>query len=158
MQSDDDIDTLRTLYGIPDDVKLRGAKEHERVDWEIPGWTCFYEYNFHQGFRFPVPLLTRRLLVLYQIAHGQLIPNSWRILISLTVLREKYGINFGLGSLLHNYYLKENVSEKGQFSPILRFNVTQLTTNLTTNDQRWKNTFFFAKGFLIDGPFGNEKY
>ncbi|KAK3230762.1 hypothetical protein Dsin_002643 [Dipteronia sinensis] len=100
------MDNLRMIYGIPDHVVLRAAKEHERADWDVPGWTCFYEYNFCQGFRFPVPSLARRLLVYYDIASGQLMPNSWRILISLTVLREKYKLKFGLCSLLHSYYLK----------------------------------------------------
>ncbi|KAK3198165.1 hypothetical protein Dsin_021580 [Dipteronia sinensis] len=127
-----DMDSIRTLYGIPDSVILRASKEHERADWDIPGWTCFYEYNFRQGFRFHVPSLARRLLVYYDIAPGQLMPNSWRILISLFVLREKYNLPFGICSLLHNYYLKEQVHEK--------------------------DTFFFVKGLLIDGPFGNEMY
>ncbi|KAK3197867.1 hypothetical protein Dsin_021282 [Dipteronia sinensis] len=152
------MDNVRTIYGIPDNVVLRAAKEHEQADWDIPGWTCFYEYNFCQGLRFSFPSLARRLLVYYDIAPDQLMPNSWRILISLTVLREKYSLQFGLGLLLYNYYLKEHVHEKCRFSLILRSNATQLITDLTTNDRRWKDTFFFTKGPLIDGPFGNEKY
>ncbi|KAK3182784.1 hypothetical protein Dsin_030070 [Dipteronia sinensis] len=153
-----DMDGIRTLYGIPESVVLRAPKEHERADWDIPGWTCFYEYNLRQGFRFHVPSLARRLLVYYDIAPGQLMPNSWRILISLFVLREKYNLPFGIGSLLHNYYLKEHIHEKGRYSLILRSNAKPIITDLTTNDRRWKDTFFFAKGLLIDGPFGNEMY
>ncbi|KAK3225606.1 hypothetical protein Dsin_005468 [Dipteronia sinensis] len=153
-----DMDSIRTLYGIPDSVVLRAPKEHERVDWDIPSWTCFYEYNLRQGFRFPVPSLARRLLVYYDIAPGQLMPNSWRILISLSILREKYNLPFGIGSLLHNYYLKEHVHEKGRYSLILRSNAKQIITDLMTNDRMWKDMFFFDKGLLIDGPFGNEMY
>ncbi|KAK3199046.1 hypothetical protein Dsin_022461 [Dipteronia sinensis] len=105
--TNDDMDAIRTLYGIPDLIVLHAAKEYKRVDWDIPKWTCFYEYNFCQGFRFPIPSLARRLLVYYDVAHGQLMPNSWRILISLSVLHEKYNLSFGLASLLHNCYLKE---------------------------------------------------
>ncbi|KAK3225309.1 hypothetical protein Dsin_005171 [Dipteronia sinensis] len=107
------IDSIRTMYVIPDNVVLRAPKEHEQADLDIPGWTCFYEYNFRQGFGFPVPSLGRRLLVYYDIVPGQLMPNSWRILMSLSVLREKYNLPFEIGSLLHNYYLKEHVHEKG---------------------------------------------
>ncbi|KAK3230425.1 hypothetical protein Dsin_002306 [Dipteronia sinensis] len=121
-----DIDSIRTLYGTPDSVVLRAPKEHERADWDIPSWTCFYEYNFRQVFKFPIPSLARHLLVYYDIAPGQLMPNSWRNLISLFVLREKYNLPFGI--------------------------------DLTTNDRMWKDMFFFAKGLLIDGPFGNEMY
>ncbi|KAK3225074.1 hypothetical protein Dsin_004936 [Dipteronia sinensis] len=156
--TDDDMDNIRTIYGIPDDVVLRAAKEHERADWDIPGWTCFYEYNFSQRFRFSVPSLARRFLVYYDIAPGQLMPNSWRILISLVVLREKYNLKFGIGSLLHSYYLKQHMHEKDRLSLILRSNATQLITDLIMNDRRWKDMFFFTKGPLIDGPFRNEKY
>ena len=41
---DDDMVHLRTTYGIPESIKLRAVKEHERPDWDISGWTCFYEY------------------------------------------------------------------------------------------------------------------
>ncbi|KAK3212859.1 hypothetical protein Dsin_017565 [Dipteronia sinensis] len=153
-----DMDGIRTLYGIPESVILRAPNKHERADWDIPGWTCFYENNPRQGFRFHVPSLARRLLVYYDIAPGQLMSNSWRILISLSVLREKYNLPFGIGSLLLNYYLKEHVHEKGRYSLILRSNGKQIITDLITNDHRWKDTFFFAKGLLIDGPFGNEMY
>ncbi|KAK0588999.1 hypothetical protein LWI29_008291 [Acer saccharum] len=85
----DSLDGLRMIYGIPKSVELRAPLEHEQVDWDILDWTCFYEYTFRLGFRFPVPLLLRRLLTYFDIAPGQLMPNSWRILLSLTVLREK---------------------------------------------------------------------
>ena len=54
---------IRTTYGIPSDVELRAPKEDERADWDIPGWTCFYEYTLRLGFRFPVPQLVRRMLL-----------------------------------------------------------------------------------------------
>ncbi|KAK3192933.1 hypothetical protein Dsin_024243 [Dipteronia sinensis] len=156
--SGDDMDNSRTIYGIPNHVVLRATKEHERADWDIPGWICFYKYNLRQGFRFPVPSLARRLLVYYDIAPDQLMPNSWRILISLTVLREKYSLQFEMGSLIHNNYLKEHVHEKCRYMLILRSNVTQLINDITTNDRRWKDMFFFTKGPLIYGSFGSEKY
>ncbi|KAK3218046.1 hypothetical protein Dsin_012016 [Dipteronia sinensis] len=99
-----------------------------------------------------------RLLEYYDIAPGQLMPNSWRILISLSVLSEKYNLPFGIGSLLHNHYLKKQVHEKGRYSLILRSNAKQIITDLMTNVRSWKDTFFFVKGLLIDGPFGNGMY
>ncbi|KAK1591642.1 hypothetical protein Q3G72_010924 [Acer saccharum] len=59
---------IRTMYGIPSDVELRAPKEYERADWDIPGWTCLYEYTFRLGFRFPIPQLVRRMLVYYELA------------------------------------------------------------------------------------------
>ena len=65
--TDDDMDHLRVTYGIPDSVEIHAPKKHKRVDWTIPGWTCFYEYFLRQGFRFPMLSLACRLLVFYDI-------------------------------------------------------------------------------------------
>ena len=98
------------------------------------------------------------MLLYYDIAPGQLMPNNWRILLSITVLRERYGINFGLGCLLHNYYLKEHVTTKGRYMLVPRSKDHQLIIDTTTNDRHWKDTFFFAKGPPIDGPWGNSQF
>jgi len=154
----DHLHYLRAIYGIPRSVELRAPLSNKRADWDIPGWTCFYEYIIRLGFRFPIPPLARRLLVYYDIAPGQLMPNSWRILLSLTVLCEKYNIELNLGCLLHNYYLKEHVKDEGRYLLILRSNKFKLITETTSNDQNWKDTFFFAKGPPVDGPWGSPKY
>ncbi|KAK2659615.1 hypothetical protein Ddye_006148 [Dipteronia dyeriana] len=107
-----DLAIIRAIYRIPNSVKLRIPKMNERADWDIPGWMCFYEYIFRLGFRFPILSLARHMLVYYDIAPSQLMPNSLRILLSLTILRERHGIKFGLGCLLYNYYLKEHISDK----------------------------------------------
>ncbi|KAL5772882.1 hypothetical protein ACOSQ2_012806 [Xanthoceras sorbifolium] len=47
---------------------------------------CFYELPFKQGLMFPVPYLIRRFLALLDMAPGQLMPNSWRLILSIEVL------------------------------------------------------------------------
>ena len=113
--SEDMLPGIRAMYGIPNDVELRAPKEHERADWDIPGWTCLYEYTFRLGFRFPIPQLVRRMLVYYDLAPGQLMPNTWRILLGLGILCERNNIQFGLGCLLHNDYLKEHLTDVGRY-------------------------------------------
>ena len=71
---------------------------------------------------------------------------------SLIVLRERNELEFGLGCLLHNYYLKEHVTDKSRYMLIPRSKEHQIIIDTTTNDQNWKDTFFFAKGPPIDGP------
>ncbi|KAK0605206.1 hypothetical protein LWI29_024170 [Acer saccharum] len=66
--TEDMLPGIRAMYGIPNDVELRAPKEYERADWDIPGWTCLYEYTFRLGFRFPIPQLVRRMLVYYELA------------------------------------------------------------------------------------------
>ena len=151
---------LREIYGIPRSVELRAPKEYEKADWDIPEWTCFYEYTLRLGFRFPIPQLVRRTLLYYDLAPGQLMPNTWRILLSLGVLSERHNIPFGMASLLHNYYLKENIHDRGRYMLVPRSKEQQIIIDTTTNDRNWKDTYFFAKGPPIDGPWktGNESY
>ncbi|KAK2645029.1 hypothetical protein Ddye_020224 [Dipteronia dyeriana] len=152
--TDVDLASIRAIYGIPDSVELHIPNTNERADWDVPRWTCFYEYVFRLGFRFTISSLARPMLVYYDIAPGQLMPNGWRILLSLTVLRERYEINFGLGCLLHNYYLKKHISDKGRYMLILRSKDHQLIPDTTTNYRHWKDTFFFTRGPPIDGRWG----
>ena len=133
--SDDNLCLLREIYGIHSSVELRAPKEFEKADWDIPEWTCFYEYTLRLGFRFPIPQLVRRTLLYYDLAPGQLMPNTWRILLSLGVLSEKYGIPFGMSSLLHNYYLKEHIHDQGRYMLIPRSKEQQIITDTTTNDR-----------------------
>ncbi|KAK0592937.1 hypothetical protein LWI29_028019 [Acer saccharum] len=151
---------IRTMYGIPRDVELRAPREYERADWDIPGWTCLYEYTFRLGFRFLIPQLVRRMLVYYELAPGQLMPNTWRILLGLGILCERNGVQFGLGCLLHNYYLKEHLTDTGRYSLVSRNKKRDLIIDTKTNDRNWKDTFFFTKGPPVDGPWrmGGEEY
>ena len=57
MLTDDEMSRLRTIYGIPASIELRASKGHKWADWDIPGWTCFYEYTLRLGFRFLIPSL-----------------------------------------------------------------------------------------------------
>ncbi|KAL5827110.1 hypothetical protein ACOSQ4_018907 [Xanthoceras sorbifolium] len=71
-----DLLRIRFQYGIPESVELRLPMFFERLDWDIPSWTCFYELPFLQGLRFPVPLLSRQLQRFFNLAQGQLMPNG----------------------------------------------------------------------------------
>ena len=148
----DSLSTIRTIYGIPDAVELRAPTGGERADWVVPGWSCFYEYTFRIGFRFPIPELVRRTLIYYDLAPGQLMPNTWRILLGISLLCERHNIQFGLGCLLHNYYMKQHPGDPGRYMLVPRRNKKEIILNTTTNDRHWKDTFFFARGPPVDGP------
>ncbi|KAK0571946.1 hypothetical protein LWI29_023847 [Acer saccharum] len=156
--TEENLDSIRTIYGILEDVELCAPNEHERADWDIPEWTCFYEYTLRLGFRFSVPQLVRRMLVYYDLAPSQLMLNTWRILLSLGVLCERRNIKFGLGCLLHNYYLKEHVGDQGRYILIPRDKKNALIIDTTTIDRNWKDTFFFAKGPPVDDPWGEQQH
>ena len=100
------------------------------------------------------------MLVYYDLAPGQLMPNTWRILLGLGILCERNNIQFGLGCLLHNYYLKEHLTDVGRYSLVSRNKKMDLIIDTKTNDRNWKDTFFFVRGPPVDGPWrmGNEVY
>ena len=81
-----DLVKFRRRYGIPDSIWLRLPLSGERVDWRIPGWVPIDEVPFKMGFHFPLPPLVVGVLPWYEIARGQLMPNSWRIMLSLVAL------------------------------------------------------------------------
>ncbi|KAL5743927.1 hypothetical protein ACOSP7_026790 [Xanthoceras sorbifolium] len=98
-------------YGIFESVKLRLPKPDERADSADNDWTYFYELLFRQGLRFPIPYLIRRLLALFDMASGQLMPNGWRLLLSIEVLHERMGWTFTLANFIHSYYKKSHEDE-----------------------------------------------
>ncbi|KAL5766771.1 hypothetical protein ACOSP7_017388 [Xanthoceras sorbifolium] len=153
--TEDDVTRLRFTYGIPDGVALRAPYKEERPDWDVPGWTCLYEFPFQRvGFRLPVVGLLRRVLDHFELAPGQLMPNSWRILLALDLLCTREGIVFELPDLFYSYTVREHDTEKGRYNLNLRPNRTHLITELTTNDRLWKDRYFFARGLLVDWPLG----
>ena len=82
----------RYLYKIPPRVEIRVPTARERVDWVVPGWVAIYELMFKDGMRFPIPKLIRDVCDHYEISPSQLMPNAWRVLMSLDSLSIRHGV------------------------------------------------------------------
>ena len=146
---------LKYMYNIPDAIEVRPPSPKERIDFRAPGWMGFYARPFRDGFRFPIPRLVRELLNHFEVAPSQLMPNTWRILMSVECMCFNLGLRFGLGDLLHTYYLKEHIKEKGRYLLYLRPRRQQLVLGLMTNDRGdWQKYYFFARGEAIFGSAG----
>ena len=78
----DTLERFRDRFQFPDRVRVRLPSEEDRACHFFPGEVCFYESAFTWGLRFPVHPFLMELLDHFGIAPGQLMPNSWRILIS----------------------------------------------------------------------------
>ncbi|KAL5573741.1 hypothetical protein UlMin_023338 [Ulmus minor] len=150
----EDIRLWRYLYGIPPSVEVRVPTAHERVDWVVPGWVAIYELMLKDGMRFPIPRLLRDVCDHYEIAPSQLMPNAWRVLMSLESLSVCKGVDCELGEVLFSYYLKEHDKDKGRFKLIARVGRAPIITCLRTNDRGWKDRFIFVRGDLVWGPRG----
>ena len=66
--------------------------------------------------RFPIPKLIRDMCDHYKIATSQLMPNTWRVLMSLESLSIRHGVDFKLGEVLFSYYLKEHDTDRATSS------------------------------------------
>ena len=96
----EDIRLWRYLYGIRQSVEIRVPTAHERVDWVVPCWVAIYELMLKDGMRFPVPKLLRDVCDHYEIAPSQLMPNAWKVLMSLESLSIRHGVDCELGDLV----------------------------------------------------------
>ena len=144
----EDVRLWRYLYRIPPSVEIRVPSSHERIDWVVPEWVAVYELLLKDGIRFPIPRLIRDICDHYEIAPIQLMPNTWRVLMSLETLSSRHG----LGELLFSYYLKEHNVDKGRYKLIARVGRAPIVTCLCTNDRGWKDRYLFFRGDLVWGP------
>ncbi|XP_062088174.1 uncharacterized protein LOC133794788 isoform X2 [Humulus lupulus] len=135
---------LRRHYEIPDTISLHAPAKAERPDWHLPGWVCLYELPFKEGLRFPIPRLVVELCEYHEISPEQLMPNSWRILMSLEVLCERHKITLGVADLLRAYYLKAHLNDKGRYQLTTRGKDPPLIISLKSGDKRWKDRYFFV--------------
>ena len=104
------------MYRIPLSVELRVPTTHERVDWVVPSWVAVYELMLKDGMRFSISKLIRDVCDYYEIAPNQLMPNAWRVLMSLESLSVHHGVDCKLGEVLFSYYLKEHDTDKATLS------------------------------------------
>ena len=117
----------------------------------MPGWIAVYELMLKDRMRFPIPRLIRDVCDHYEIALTQLMPNAWRVLMSLESLSIRHGVECELGEVLFSYYLKEHDKDKGRFKLIARVGRAPIVTCLRTNNRAWKDRFIFVRGDLVWG-------
>ena len=80
-----DADTLgrfKDRFQFSERVRVRLPNEGEQACHFFPKEVCFYESAFVCGLRFPVHPFLMELLDHFDIAPRQLMPNSWRIVVS----------------------------------------------------------------------------
>ena len=79
---DDTLSRFKDRFQFLDRVRVRLPSKGEWACNFFPGEVCFHEASFSCGLRFPVHPFLMELLDYFGIAPGQLMPNSWRIVVS----------------------------------------------------------------------------
>ena len=105
----DTVARFRDKFQFPERVCVRRPNDEDRACHFFPGEICFYEAAFSCGLRFPVHPFIMELLDHFGIAFGQLMPNSWRIVVNcMEIWLATIGNMIKVGELVHMYCLKES--------------------------------------------------
>ena len=93
----------RYLFKIPPSMEIRVPTAHKRVDWVVLGWVVIYELVLKDGMRFLIPKLIRDVCDHYEITPSQLMPNAWRVLMSLESLSIQHEVEYEIEEVLFSY-------------------------------------------------------
>ena len=153
-----DIDTLgrfRDRFQFPEWVRVRLPSEEDQACHFFPGEVCFYESAFVCRLRFPVHPFLMELLDRFGIAPRQLMPNSWRILVScmgIWLATTNEGL-FKVDELVYMYRLKE-FKEYRCYELVPWERRTRIVKGLPLSFRYWKSRFFFMSGDDFKTPSG----
>ena len=90
--SQEDLNNIGSKYGFPPNVEVRLPRPEEKVASSDENWTCFYIVLFHLGLRFPISGFLKDILIHYNLAPTQYMPNTRRILMTLIILIENTSV------------------------------------------------------------------
>ena len=106
---DETVGRFKDRFQIPECVRVRRPTNEDMVCHFFPGEICFYEAAFTCGLRLPVHPFIMELLGSFGIALGQLMPNSWRIVVNcMEIWLATNEDMIKVGELIHLYHLKES--------------------------------------------------
>jgi len=101
------VNRFKDRFQFPAGVCVRLPKDEDRACHFFPGEVCFYESNFSCGLRLPVHPFLMELLAYFGIALGQLMPNSWSIVINyMQIWLASNGDMIKMGEFTYLYHLK----------------------------------------------------
>ncbi|KAK4605958.1 hypothetical protein RGQ29_000298 [Quercus rubra] len=138
---------FKDRFQFPEGTRARLPRKDERACAFAYGEVCFYEAAFSCGLRFPVHPFIMRLLHHLNLAPGQLMPNSWRIVISCMII---WTTNFDgdmltVNEFVHLYRLKES-KEFGYYDFVPWDRKSRLVADLPSSFRYWKSRYFFVSG------------
>ena len=81
---DETVSRFKDRFQFPEHVRVRRPTNEDRACHFFLGEVCFYKAAFTCGLRLPVHPFIMELLGFFGIALGQLMPNSWRIVVNCT--------------------------------------------------------------------------
>ena len=138
---------FKDRFQFPEGTRAHLPRKDEKACAFAHGEVCFYKATFSCGLRFPVHPFIMKLLHYLNLAPGQLMPNSWRILISCMVIWTTIddGDMLTVNEFVHLYCLKES-KEFGYYEFIPWDRKSRLVADLPSSFRYWKSRYFFLSG------------
>ena len=150
------VNRFKDRFQFPEQVRVRLPKDEDRACHFFLGEVCFYELAFSCGLRFPIHPFLMELLAHFGIAPGQLMPNSWRIVINcMHIWLASNGDMIRLGELTYLYHLKES-KECGYYELVPWERRTRIVKGLPSTFRYWKSRFFFVSGDDFETQSSND--
>lgn len=149
--TEDDVRDLRIKFTILDEVELRVPNSSEIADNPCEQWFAVYEIFFDLDLRFPLPGLASAILAHYWIAVGQLMPNSWRVILRVAEVGSKVGIEPSEVDFRALYYMKQNIDSWGRFIFVTQSRNSMVFGDARGSDYEWRNHFVMIRG-SVDVP------
>ena len=144
---DETLSRFRGRFQFPDRVRIRLPHKEEQACHFSLGEVCFYEAAFLFRLRFPVHPFIMELLSHFNISPEQLMPNSWRIMISCMEiwLATTNGDMVKVNEFTYLYRLKES-KKYGYYELVPWMREARIVRDLSSSFKYWKSRFFFVSG------------
>ena len=146
------VDRFKDRFQFPERVRVRRPTNEDKACHFFPGEVYFYEAAFTCGLRLPVHPFIMELLGFFGIAPGQLMPNSWRIVVNcMEIWLAANEDMIKVGELVHLYRLKE--SEEYRYYKLVPWaRRARIVRGLPSSFRYWKSHFFFVSGDDFETP------
>ena len=103
------VSRFKDRFQFPERVCVRQPTNEDKACHFFPCEVCFYKAAFTCGLRLPIHPFIMELLGFFGIAFGQLMPNSWRIVVNcMEIWLAANEDMIRVSELIHLYRLKES--------------------------------------------------
>ena len=140
------VSRFKDRFQFPDRVRVCRPTSEDRACHFFHGEVCFYEAAFTCRLRLPVHPFIMELLGFLGIALGQLMPNSWRIVVNcMEIWLATNEDMIKVSELVHLYRLKES-KEYGYYELVPWARKARIVRGLPSSFRYWKSHFVFVSG------------
>ena len=146
------VSRFKDRFQFPDRVRVCRPTSEDRACHFFHGEVCFYEAAFTCRLRLPVHPFIMELLGFLGIALGQLMPNSWRIVVNcMEIWLATNEDMIKVSELVHLYRLKES-KEYGYYELVPWARRARIVRGLPSSFRYWKSRFVFVSGDDFETP------